>query len=119
MTLPDGVCWRAHTVFWGDTPTPPTPGAKALVLSKGAVDDWRGLAMALIETNDANVAPAVKEAFEEVLLQEPADPLALYFLGHAAMSDGDTTRARELWTALRTQLPDEAPLAAELGCALG
>ncbi len=91
---------------------------EALVLSKGAVDDWRGLAMALIETNDANVAPAVKEAFEEVLLQEPTDPLALYFLGHAAMSDGDTARARELWTTLRTQLPDEAPLAVELDALL-
>ena len=87
---------------------------EALVLSNGAVDDWRGLAMALIETNDATAAPAVKEAFEEVLLQEPADPLALYFLGHAAMSDGDAARANDLWTTLRMQLSDDAPLADEL-----
>ncbi len=87
---------------------------EALVLSEGAIDDWRGLAMSLVETRDVNAAPAIKEAFEEVLLQSPDDPLALYFLGHAAMSDGDGFRARELWTNLRAQTPDDAPLAAEL-----
>ncbi len=87
---------------------------EALVLSEGAVDDWRGLAMSLINTRDESAAPAVKEAFEEVLLQSPEDPLALYFLGHAAMSDGDAVRAKELWTSLRAQTPDDAPLAQEL-----
>lgn len=87
---------------------------EALVLSEGAVDDWRGLAVALVESRDVNAAPAIKEAFEEVLLQAPGDPMALYFLGHAAMSDGDTVRATELWTELRAQTPDTAPLASEL-----
>ncbi len=87
---------------------------EALVLSEGAVDDWRGLAMSLLETRNVDAAPAIKEAFEEVLLQAPDDPLALYFLGHAAMSDGDAARARELWTKLRAQTPDDAPLAGEL-----
>jgi cytochrome c-type biogenesis protein CcmH len=87
---------------------------EALVLSEGQVDDWRGLAMALIELRDQTNAPAIKEAFEEVLLQEPNDALALYFLGHASQSDGDEARARELWTRLRGQTPDDAPLAEEL-----
>lgn len=87
---------------------------EALVLSEGAVDDWRGLAVALVESRDVNAAPAIKEAFEEVLLQAPGDPMALYFLGHAAMSDGDGVRATELWTELRAQTPDTAPLASEL-----
>ena len=87
---------------------------EALVLSEGAVDDWRGLAVALVESRDVNAAPAIKEAFEEVLLQAPGDPMALYFLGHAAMSDGDNVRATELWTELRAQTPDTAPLASEL-----
>lgn len=87
---------------------------EALVLSEGAVDDWRGLAVALVESRDVNAAPAIKEAFEEVLLQAPGDPMALYFLGHAAMSDGDSVRAAQLWTELRAQTPDTAPLAGEL-----
>ncbi len=87
---------------------------EALVLSEGAVDDWRGLAVALVESRDVNAAPAIKEAFEEVMLQSPDDPMALYFLGHAAMSDGDGERATELWTQLRAQTPDTVPLAGEL-----
>ena len=91
---------------------------EALVLSEGAVDDWRGLAVALVESRDVNAAPAIKEAFEEVLLQAPGDPMALYFLGHAAMSDGDGVRATVLWTELRAQTPDTAPLASELDALL-
>lgn len=87
---------------------------EALVQSEGAVDDWRGLAMSLIETRNAAAAPAVKEAFEEVLLQAPDDPMALYFLGYASMNDGNEERAKELWTRLRALTPDEDPLAAEL-----
>ncbi len=87
---------------------------EALVLSEGAIDDWRGLAVALVESGEPDAAPAIKEAFEEVLLQAPNDPLALYFLGQAALRDGDAEWAKELLTRLRAQTPDEAPIAAEL-----
>lgn len=87
---------------------------EALVLSEGAIDDWRGLAIALVESGAPDAAPAIKEAFEEVLLQAPEDPLALYFLGQAALADGDAEWAKELLTRLRAQTPDEAPIAGEL-----
>ncbi len=87
---------------------------EALVLSEGAVDDWRGLALALVELKDPAHGPAVKEAFEEVLLQAPDDPLALYFVGYAAQADGDSARAAELFRRLRGQTPDDAPLAMEI-----
>lgn len=93
---------------------------EALVLSEGAAEDWRGLAIALMEQRAPDNAngPAIKEAFEEVLLQSPQDPMALYFLGAAAKEQDDTARARELWTRLRRQVPDDAPLAAELDAQL-
>ena len=87
---------------------------EALVLSEGAVDDWSGLAIALVESGAPAAAPAIKEAFEEVLLQKPEDPLALYFLGQAALADGDAAWAKELLTRLRVQTPDAAPIAQEL-----
>ena len=91
---------------------------EALVLSEGAVEDWRGLALALIQERNPETAPAVKEAFEEVLLQAPEDPLALYFLGHAAQANGNTARARSLWTRLRAQAPEGSDQRAELDALL-
>ncbi|MEM8770668.1 MAG: tetratricopeptide repeat protein [Pseudomonadota bacterium] len=93
---------------------------EALALSGGEVADWRGLALALMEGGNAQtVAPAVKEALEEVLLQAPDDAMALYFLGFAARAEGDEPRARELWARLRKQVPNDAPLADQLDGLLG
>lgn len=89
---------------------------EAAARSGGAVDDWRGLATAMIEqrAEDGANAPAIKAAFEEVLEREPDDPLALYFLGHAARAEGNMDRARDLWTRLRAATPPGSPVTDEL-----
>lgn len=87
---------------------------KAAELSDGKPEDWRGVALALTEADREKHAAAIVEAFEKILSQRPQDPLALYFLGTHARDTGDNARAHELWTDLRTQVPNDVPFAQEL-----
>ncbi len=83
----------------------------------GEAEDLRELAAALLSGRDADdnqVNAELKAVLEALLAGNENDPLALYFLGHAAAQDGDADIAVTYWTKLRASLPPDSPLTPKL-----
>jgi cytochrome c-type biogenesis protein CcmH len=83
----------------------------------GEAEDLRELAAALLSDRDADdnqVNAELKAILEQLLAGNENDPLALYFLGHAAAQNGDADTAVTYWTKLRASLPPDSPLTPKL-----
>ncbi len=83
----------------------------------GEAEDLRELAAALLSGRDADdnqVNAELKAVLEALLAGNENDPLALYFLGHAAAQNGDAPTAVTYWTKLRASLPPDSPLTPKL-----
>lgn len=87
---------------------------EALSRADGNAEDWRGLVVALLDQRsegDNTVSEEAEAALGELRGFDPDDPLALFFLGHAARNRGDVETALKLWGRLRELLPPDAPIA--------
>ncbi|NOX83645.1 MAG: c-type cytochrome biogenesis protein CcmI [Alphaproteobacteria bacterium] len=83
----------------------------------GEAEDLRELAAALLSDRDAEdnqVNAELNAVLEALLAGNENDPLALYFLGHAAAQNGDADTAVAYWTKLRASLPPDSPLTPKL-----
>ena len=90
---------------------------EAIALSRGVVDDWRGLAFALIERDRTTLAPISADtlaAFEAVKELEPSDPFSLYVLALAAGQRGDKETAKANFETLLATLPAESPIRGDI-----
>lgn len=67
-------------------------------------------AKALILTADGKVTDAAKKSLEMVLLQQPDNPEARYWLIVRQLQDGHTQDAMKVMKKLYRSLPDDAPL---------
>lgn len=86
---------------------------EALSRAEGNAEDWRGLVVALLDQRaegDNSVSKEAEAALEKLRSFDPDDPLALFFLGHAARNRGDAETALKLWERLRALLPPDAPI---------
>lgn len=104
----------------------PAESAKAwrelLGRTEGGADDWRGLALALLEQRpqgDTAISPELERALEKLQAFDADDPLALFNLGHAAFNRGDKALALALWKRLRDRLPSDTPLSPTLDRLIG
>jgi len=83
----------------------------------GEAEDLRELAAALLSGRDEGdnlVNAELNAVLEKLLAGNENDPLALYFLGHAAAQNGDAAIAIAHWTKLRAALPPDSPLTPKL-----
>lgn len=68
-----------------------------------------GLAEALILAADGVVGPEARQALAAALQADPAEPLALYYVGHALEQDGRLQPALDLWVELARFSPPGTP----------
>lgn len=68
-----------------------------------------GLAEALILAAGGQVDPEAREALAAALQADPAEPLALYYVGHALEQDGRLQAALDLWVELARFSPAGTP----------
>ncbi|WP_119460730.1 c-type cytochrome biogenesis protein CcmI [Rhodospirillaceae bacterium SYSU D60014] len=89
---------------------------RATALAPNRVDLLLGYAGAILAAGPegAPLPEAFGETVDRVRALDPKDPLGLYFSGLAAAEAGDTTEARDLWTALLAQLPEGSAEHADL-----
>ena len=81
------------------------------------VEDWRGLAGALLEgrpAGDERVSTELEAVLNKLLAANENDPLALFFLGYADAQKGDENKAAARWEKLRAMLPPGSPLTPKL-----
>ena len=64
------------------------------------------------------IGPEARGDFEAALKLDPANPRALYYLGLAALHDGDTEGAARRWRDAHGALPDADPWRARIGAGL-
>ncbi len=67
------------------------------------------LGEALVQDAQGTVTPAAREVFRIALEREPQQPQALYFLGVAAVQEGDDATALARWGDLLASAPEDAP----------
>jgi len=86
--------------------------AHAVKLKPDALPLKEAYAESMIDAagQDATVPPADAVAvFREILQADPKNQEALWYIGIAEADAGNDTAARDLWTRLLAQLPDNAP----------
>ncbi|MGH6849891.1 MAG: c-type cytochrome biogenesis protein CcmI [Methylocella sp.] len=64
---------------------------------------------ALVAAAKGAVTPEAKQSFEAAAAKDPAAAEPRFFLGLAAEQEGDSARAREIWSRLVTEAPQGAP----------
>lgn len=64
---------------------------------------------ALFGASGDTVTPEAEAAFGKALARDPKNQAGRYYLGLAAASRGDTTKARALWQSLLNDAPADAP----------
>ncbi|WP_237479860.1 c-type cytochrome biogenesis protein CcmI [Lichenibacterium dinghuense] len=67
------------------------------------------LGQALVLQADGVVTGDARQVFDAALKDDPALPQARFFIGLAALQDGDKAKARATWDALIREAPPEAP----------
>jgi cytochrome c-type biogenesis protein CcmH len=68
----------------------------------------------LVAAADGTVTPDAKQAFEAAAAMDPSLAMPRFFLGLAAEQAGDKARAKEIWSAVVAQAPEDAPWAQAL-----
>jgi cytochrome c-type biogenesis protein CcmH len=81
---------------------------KALALLGETPDRLVKYAEALAYANDGVVGPEAVDQLEHALALDPKNLQARYFLGLAAAQHDDRTKAREVWTAMLPDLPEDS-----------
>ena len=81
---------------------------RILMLLGETADRRAALGEALLQAGNGTVTPAAKAAFAQALADDPKLPQARFYLGLAALQDGDKDRARALWSGLVADAPSEA-----------
>ena len=69
---------------------------------------------ALVAAAKGVVTPEAKQSFEAAAAKDPSAAEPRFFLGLAAEQDGDKARAREIWSKLVAEEPQDAPWAKAL-----
>ena len=82
----------------------------ALRLNGDTPERRENYAEALVFAAQGIVTADARENFEKAVRVDSAALKARYYLGLAAEQDGDRTKARDLWTKLRADMPPQSPL---------
>jgi cytochrome c-type biogenesis protein CcmH len=69
---------------------------------------------ALVVAANGVVTPEAKQSFEAAAARDPSAAEPRFFLGLAAEQEGDRARAREIWSRLVAEAPEDAPWAQAL-----
>ena len=69
---------------------------------------------ALVAAANGVVTPEAKQSFETAAAKDPLAAEPRFFLGLAAEQEGDRARAREIWSRLAAEAPQDAPWAQAL-----
>jgi cytochrome c-type biogenesis protein CcmH len=69
---------------------------------------------ALVAAANGVVTPEAKQSFESAAAKDPSAAEPRFFLGLAAEQEGDKVRAREIWSRLVAEAPEDAPWAQAL-----
>lgn len=75
---------------------------------------WVGMGNALVAYGDGMLSPAAEYSYKKAMQLAPKSGAAPYFYGLALAQSGQYQDARTVWQALSDQLPEEAPLHAQL-----
>ena len=81
---------------------------RVLTLLGETADRRVALGEALLQAGGGTVTPDAKAAFAQALEDDPKLPQARFYLGLAALQDGDKDQARALWSGLVTDAPSDA-----------
>lgn len=92
---------------------------RAVVLTNGNPMMILGLATAQIAEATGNVTDEAKKGLEMVLLQDPKNPDAAYWLAVRKLQDGRTEDAMKEMRTLYYSLPDDSPLKAYIDEQIG
>lgn len=87
---------------------------RALALDANDAVSWARLGESLVRSAEGRVGQDAEAAFARALRIDPAQLGARFFLGEAALTRGDTGRAREMWTPLIAALDPADPRRADL-----
>ncbi len=82
---------------------------KALALLGATADRYAGLGEAQVYAGGGVVTVEAKSSFDHAQALDPASPRASYYLGLAALQDGDGAKALATWRALAAESPPNAP----------
>jgi cytochrome c-type biogenesis protein CcmH len=69
---------------------------------------------ALVAAANGVVTPEAKQSFDAAAAKDPSAAEPRFFLGLAAEQEGDRARAREIWSSLVAEAPQDAPWAQAL-----
>lgn len=92
---------------------------QAVLLSEGNPQFILAYAKAMILGSEGTVSDDAKKALEMVLLQDPENPDARYFMAIRTLQDGKTQEAMTTMKALYHSLPEDAPLRATINRQIG
>jgi cytochrome c-type biogenesis protein CcmH len=87
---------------------------RALAIDANDAASWARLGESLVRAAEGSVGPDAEAAFGRALRIDPGQLGARYFLGEAALTRGDTERAREMWLPLIAALDPADPRRADL-----
>lgn len=73
------------------------------------LEGWLALGMALTGHADGVVTPAAYYAYGKARALDPANPGADFFLGFSFLQSGEIIAARDAWTRLLENSPEDAP----------
>jgi cytochrome c-type biogenesis protein CcmH len=82
---------------------------QALTLAKDRTDIAAAYAEMLVMAGDGVVTPAAKQALDAVVVRDPKNPSARYYLALAKAQAGDVQSAIDAWQKLLAESPANAP----------
>lgn len=92
---------------------------QAVVLSNGDPELILAYAKSMILADDGKVSDHSQKSLEMVLLQEPQNPEARYWLIVRKLQDGDNEQAMKEMKTLYRELPEDSPLKATINAQIG
>lgn len=98
----------------GDPIGSATAFRRALAMDQNDAVTWSRLGEALVAASEGRVGGDAEAAFRQAVALSPAQPVALYYIGVAALERGDRAGAAAAWAPLLAGLPADDPRAADL-----
>jgi cytochrome c-type biogenesis protein CcmH len=86
----------------------------AVTLAPGRTDYAAAYGEVQVLAADGVVTPAAREVFAKIVAQEPGNGFARYYLALADAQAGNTDAAIAAWQKLAAEMPEGAPIRAEL-----
>ena len=84
--------------------------ARLIKVAGSSPERQADLGEALTAAHDGAVVPEARAAFEQAVAEKPSLQKAQFYLGRAYAQSGDTPRARAIFTALLSSVPENGPL---------